>query len=276
MKKRISAGIGSGVIFLAAASLAFATPPSDAPKVKVPNNAVQVSQDVFSLGKAIDPKTGKSVEGYMIVHRKKGEAKNSNASKPGKAPACYGYLAQGAKWKTVEPWVMNAANIDGVDESAAFSIAQNGINKWEDAADGNVGNSVGVDILGAGSTTSAALTADSSAPDGQNELYFGGIDDASAIGVTTVWGYFSGPAKFRELIEWDMVFDDVKFDWATDASAAKMDFDNIATHELGHAAGLADLYNSCTNETMYGYGTEGETKKRDLNTGDIQGINSLY
>ena len=55
-----------------------------------------------------------------------------------------------------------------------------------------------------------------------------------------------------------------------------MDFDNIATHELGHSVGMADLYNTCTDETMYGYSTAGEIKKRDLNIGDINGINSLY
>ena len=56
-----------------------------------------------------------------------------------------------------------------------------------------------------------------------------------------------------------------------------MDLQNIATHELGHSAGLADLYETaCNQETMYGYGTEGEIIKRDLNPGDITGIQKLY
>jgi predicted Zn-dependent protease len=56
-----------------------------------------------------------------------------------------------------------------------------------------------------------------------------------------------------------------------------MDLRNIATHELGHAVGLADLYeNACSEETMYGYSSEGETKKRDLNDGDITGLQQLY
>jgi len=32
----------------------------------------------------------------------------------------------------------------------------------------------------------------------------------------------------------------------------------------------------CTEETMYRFATEGETKKRTLNTGDITGIKKLY
>ena len=56
-----------------------------------------------------------------------------------------------------------------------------------------------------------------------------------------------------------------------------MDVQNIVTHEFGHGWGLADLYDtSCSEETMYGYSEEGETKKRTLNDGDIAGIQELY
>ena len=59
--------------------------------------------------------------------------------------------------------------------------------------------------------------------------------------------------------------------------ANKMDFDNIATHELGHSVGMADLYtNGCSEQTMYGYATYGETKKRSLEDGDINGVRKLY
>jgi hypothetical protein len=39
---------------------------------------------------------------------------------------------------------------------------------------------------------------------------------------------------------------------------------------LGHPSG------SCTEETMYAYASLGEVKKRDLNSGDVSGINGLY
>ncbi|MEK6868829.1 MAG: matrixin family metalloprotease, partial [Nanoarchaeota archaeon] len=58
--------------------------------------------------------------------------------------------------------------------------------------------------------------------------------------------------------------------------AGKMDFENIATHELGHSVGMGHPDSTCTEETMYAYADYGETKKRDLNTGDTAGINSLY
>ena len=72
------------------------------------------------------------------------------------------------------------------------------------------------------------------------------------------------------------MYDDADFDWGI-AEAGKMDFENIATHELGHAVGLGDLYTSeCSEQTMYGYAGYGEIKKRDLEAGDIAGITKLY
>ena len=75
-----------------------------------------------------------------------------------------------------------------------------------------------------------------------------------------------------------MIFDTTDFDWG-DATITPtvMDLQNIATHELVHSFGLADLYSSnAILETIFGYSTEGEIIKRDLYYGDIAGIQSLY
>lgn len=231
---------------------------------------------VISLGTATDPGTGKVVEGFAIIHRRDGEARGSGGAKAG--GACYTYLAKGAKWRSVEPWLINPTNGDGLDGPMVASLLTSGVDKWEDAADGVVGNATGVDVLGSGAITTSVLAADTSAPDNQNEVYFADISDPSAIAVTIVWGFFGGPPAARELVEWDQVYDDVTFDWSTEAAgvAGKMDVDNITTHELGHSVGLGDLYNSCTEETMYGYSAYAETKKRNLNAGDIAGTNALY
>ena len=55
-----------------------------------------------------------------------------------------------------------------------------------------------------------------------------------------------------------------------------MDFENVSTHEIGHSDGMGHPDDSCTEESMYRFSANGETKKRDLNTGDIAGINQLY
>lgn len=231
---------------------------------------------VIFLGSAVDPQTGETVQGYAIIHYKNKNARSSSSAQAG-STACYGYLAKGAKWKTAEPFLMNPANTRSLDENTLYNIENAGISKWEDATDGNIVNGSGVDVIGAGTQTSATLLADTSAPDGQNEVYFAPIADSSTIAVTIVWGIFGGPTFQRRLVEWDQVFDDSKFDWSTTGAAGKMDFESLATHELGHTFGMDDLYTaSCSEETMFGYATEGETKKRTLNSGDIQGINNLY
>jgi len=235
--------------------------------------------DTISLGEAVDPRSGAKVEGLMFIHHKKEFVQKPSKGSGTKAGAkCYAFLAKGAKWKIVEPWVMNPSNIDGVNETTLFNLMDGALGKWEDATDGVVGNGSGVAIFGAGTSTTSPLTADSSSPDGQNEVYFADISSTGAIAVTIVWGIFSGPSSQRKLVEWDMVFDDVDFDWSAEAAAVsgKMDFDNIATHEDGHAAGMGHPSDSCTEETMYRFASTGETKKRDLNTGDITGINNLY
>ena len=55
-----------------------------------------------------------------------------------------------------------------------------------------------------------------------------------------------------------------------------MDFENIATHELGHTVGMGHPSDYCTEETMFRFASAGETKKQTLEAGDIAGISKLY
>jgi|SRR3989344_2833428 len=246
--------------------------------VSIPENAVEVSQGVFDLGLGSDE--GRLVQGYAFVHYKN----SVNSEKPagvggGKngASACYGYIANGAKWRNLESWTINPANSRGLDEANVFSNLDLDIVKWEDAADGVIdGNSL--NILGTGNSTSNTLVADTSSTDGVNEVYFADVSNSDAIAVTIVW-YTIGSPRFKQIVEWDQVYDDVDFDWSLEASgvAGKMDIENIVTHELGHTFGMGDLYDSnCANETMYGYASEAETNKRTLESGDIEGVSKLY
>lgn len=265
------------ICVMLAAGLVLAKPENKT--AAIPKTAKLIGDGVYDLGEAIDKKTGEKVEGRAIVHYKKGAAGSNGKTSGAKAIQCYGYLARGgnAKWKMVEPWVMNPSNIRGLDGNSAYSNLTADILKWEDAADGILNNNIGVDILGGGSITAGALVADTASPDGVNEVYFANVSNQGAIAITIVWGIFSGPSSNQKLVEWDQIYDDVDYDWSLSGEAGKMDFENIATHELGHSVGMGDLYNSsCGNETMYGYAAEGEINKRDLNSGDIIGINKLY
>ena len=263
MTKRLLSALTSALLLLAFALPSWAQPQT----FSLPQAAGNAR--VLSLGTAVDPQTGKLVEGLAIIHRKDSNSHKPNHPNQGGGQSCYGYLASGAKWKTLEPWTVNPANSSGLGADFVFTNLSDDIVKWEVAA--------GAEILGTGSSTTQTLVADTTSLDGVNEVYFAAIDDSGTIAVTIVWGIFSGPPFGRELVEWDQVYDDADYDWSASGEAGKMDFENIATHELGHSVGMADLYNlSCVAETMYGYADFGETNKRDLNAGDILGISKLY
>lgn len=234
--------------------------------IEIPDNAIQIAPGVFNLGKAKDV-DGKTVEGILFIHNKKGfakpEGKLGNVSS--EATVCYAFLS-GAKWIVKEPWIVNTANTEGLGGSFIFSNIAANIQKWENAA--------GIDIIGSGSTTVAPLVADTKiGPDGKNEVYFANIKSRSTIAYTVVWYTFSG-----QIVEWDQVYNQ-RFNW-TDSfmtpALDKMDFENISTHEIGHTVGMGHPDNSCVDETMYAYSGYGEIKKRDLNSGDIAGIQALY
>ncbi|MBR9676238.1 matrixin family metalloprotease [Candidatus Woesearchaeota archaeon] len=250
--------------------------------VTVPIHATQVAPGLFDLGLSLDPQTNKLVQGYAYVHYKKANAKPSWAGgKPkNEESTCYSFLAKSAKWKANEPYMIDAYNTAGLNESLVKHIMRLAIDEWEDAADGEIDGSI-VDLFGDedlnGLVNAASIGVISN---GQNEVIFADIDpedpDSRAIAVTYVWGVFGGRPASRYLAEWDQVYDDVDFDWSaeTNGVSGKMDFENIAQHELGHSFGLG--HTDCAEETMHPTASNGETIKRDLNAGDIAGITSLY
>ncbi|MBU4283988.1 MAG: hypothetical protein KJ968_02675, partial [Nanoarchaeota archaeon] len=136
-----------GLLLLVSVGLVLAVKPDFAPKpanipkghatVTIPSHAVEVSPGVFYLGKAKD--NGRIVEGYAIVkykdkHVKPGTVCGNGVCEPGenarKCPedcsggedpeepdtsSCYGFLSKGAKWKTVEDYIIDPTNIRGLD-----------------------------------------------------------------------------------------------------------------------------------------------------------------
>jgi hypothetical protein len=247
------------------------TKSKNAVNVVIPENAVEITDGVFDLGFAVDS-GGRVVQGLAFVHYKKGyEHKNQHPAKNGgkTASSCFAHLAKGARWKVTENYRVNPVNTEGIDEAVVRGLLADALGAWD--------SEVAFNVFG---------TEEAGAVDGaeignlneKNEFMFGSIDSAGAIAVTYVWGIFYGPPGGRELVEWDMVFDQDDFVWSADAVGVSgaMDFLNIAAHEVGHAAGMGHPSDGCVEETMYRFAGAGEIKKRDLNAGDISGIKALY
>lgn len=247
-------------------------------ELTLPDHAANA--DVISLGTAIDPESGEVVEGYAYFHHREGHdggpsgggggnpgGGNDDGGDDSTTSSCYAYFDKHTYWNVVEDYMIDPTNTRGLDESYIISTIGQSMSDWEDAADTAV---FGTEIA------NAVDGADSTSPDGKNEVMFGSIDSPGAIAVTIVWGTFSGPPHNRKLTEWDQVYDQVDYDWSENGEDGAMDFWNIAAHELGHAVGLTHPDSTCTEETMHATAGFGETKKRSLHIGDITGVNNLY
>jgi hypothetical protein len=263
------------MIALAGAVLLPESSAQNANKFKLPAHAQKIEDGAYYLGRAKD-RDGREVEGVAFVHPRAGAAKGGGGGKPGGSSTCYSIMASDARWKVIEPYLVDAQNINGLDPVSVLLQIDTGLGIWEQAA--------GKPIFGALDMISVVDRSNLGNLNGANEFVFGQIDDPGVIAVTIVWGRFSGPAKFRELVEWDMIFDDGDFTFGDAGPLSEtlvynngiMDFESIFLHEAGHAAGLTHPSGACTEETMYAYASTGETKKRTLNPGDIAGIRALY
>lgn len=272
--------LGAFVFLFALALTARAVGPRT---FSLPPQAKQIAPGVYDLGTSTDK--GRLVRGLAIVHPRPDVA---GGHKPGHNPPgggngggngkgktqCYAYIANGTHWRTVEDYYVDPANSDsygGVDADVAA-----GMQAWEDAA--------GTNIFGANLGSSGVDGVDTSSTDGKNEIMFGSISEPGVIAVTVVWYTVGGPPWTRQIVEHDQMYDDPDFTWGNAGptsetslgNTAVMDFLNVATHELGHSAGMAHPEDTCTEETMYAFAENGETKKRTLHTGDIEGIFKLY
>lgn len=236
----------------------------------IPADAPEVDNDVYYLGTQVDPQTGEDIEGYAFVDRV-ADFQVSDADEspdPLARRGCYSVLGFGA-WTSFESWGLDDSNSSGLDGADIQANLETGHETWEDAA--------GEDIFG--SYDSANSGNASSSSDGENNVEFGNAGGGGTVAVTYIWGRNFGPTSRRYISEWDQIYED-GYDWTIGdpVGSGAFDFLDVATHELGHAAGLGhpSTTAACSNETMYAYVSTGETKKRDLNTGDEQGILLVY
>lgn len=171
-------------------------------------------------------------------------------------PACYKLM--GVSWPSAPDYVAQTPELLG--------IATTSIGTWDAAT--------AFSLLGNGAIDTGAGF--SATQDWKNSYSMGNYPLDGVIAVCRTWRDSIG-----NILEYDIMFD-TDFSWGDCAAIGedcteKMDLQNIATHEIGHAFGLLDLYQKpCGEVTMFGYSWYGDISKRDLAPQDITGLQSIY
>src|SRR3989338_3123087 len=127
--------------------------------VAIPSHAVELAPGVFSLGTAVI--NGQLVEGLAFIDYAKDfrAAAAKPAGKGGGATTCYAFLARDAKWKETEAYAV-APDVDA-------SLTGTSLTAWDEQAT--------FGIFGAQDLSAAVDGADTSSPDGKNEVLFGNV-----------------------------------------------------------------------------------------------------
>jgi hypothetical protein len=216
------------------------------------------------------------LERIVFVHPKVKDVKPSPV-KPPKEPVLYSYSRY--HWSNLPvTYYYNPS-------SSPVSNAQEGViasfEAWEAAGSG-------VDFT-FGGTTGILPGLDVSVPDYKNVVGWAPLNDPGAIAITIIWSN----TRTKLVVDTDTIFNlDSGYTWVqgsisegidpdlaqlTNTSAYDVDVQNIMTHEAGHWLVLNDLYTDVASEqTMYGYASDLELKKRSLESGDIAGVNKIY
>ncbi|MFH2139033.1 MAG: CFI-box-CTERM domain-containing protein [Candidatus Omnitrophota bacterium] len=185
----------------------------------------------------------------------------------------FGYETFG-KWADSSipvPYYINADGSDNISDGSDLTACQTSFQTWTNVAT----TDIAVTYLGTSTSTSGGTL------DGVNLLswventadprYVNTVKVAGTIAVCVAW------VSSGTIVDADIIFNGADHTWSTSGAGGAMDVQNLATHEIGHFFGLDDLYTAAdTEKTMYGYGSTGETKKRDLHQDDIDGISALY
>lgn len=170
-----------------------------------------------------------------------------------------GYSHTGWKWTTVENYRVDTWNPQGISGTTIVSIFQTSGDAWD--------NQVAANIYG--SVSAGGSRANIAVYDGVNQF---GWKDLSSTTIASTWTWKSSSSI--SALESDAGYN-TDFSWSTSGASGSMDLQNIATHELGHTFGMGHS-SSGTCLTMYPSGSNGETQKRTLGDGDINGIRARY
>jgi hypothetical protein len=233
----------------------------------LPAKAKRLSDGIHGLGQAYIAHSDTWVHGYAFMLRNDttGGASNKRAGTPNFATgSCWSTLGdRKAKLRSNMRYAVDTHNTNGLSSDYITSTIARSMSNWD--------CHTGYKIFGDYDSSLPVDGADTGSPDGVNEILFGSLPWSGTIAVTITWIDWSTGT----IVEYDQIYNEVDYRFCDGGSC--MHFPSINMHELGHALGLGDEYDpECSDVTMYGYASNGETKKSTLATQDIEGEHYIY
>ena len=236
-------------------------------RVRVENHWREVSRGVYDVGDAtwVDPVSGERVPVRGVVHMLYVDGYFSNDASPNGSsiPAtesCSEPLLAGLQWDTTFEWIIDPTNSNGISRNLIVNALWHSTNEIERRLIGSV-------ITGQ-DTDGCADGIDTDSPDGKNEIMFVPIEEAGVLAFMVGW------VSAGKLVNTDIAFN-THFTWGNASTDANVhDVENIGTHEIGHAYGMAHITVSLA--TMQATAAEGETHKRDLLPCEQVGLCDMY
>lgn len=194
------------------------------------------------------------------------------------------YIAADRKeYDTWQWWVGDGALPGALSQSEAkdqFATAVDHISHYYN--DCGFGEPRGFPASYGGTTTyEANMTASGDCQSRDHKSTFdGGELPTGTVAMTCSWTT-PNPGVKNDLIEADVRFNTTRYDFTptggADACRNKYDILSVATHEVGHVAGLKDLNDSAhAYLTMYGSSFLCSTIARTLGMGDWHGLETIY
>lgn len=271
--------LGLAVVLIAGCSAGEESSREEVRRIE-PWRHVSIDPALVAEGRRIVLPDGRIAEGRLFAAPAPGYADDEpTEGEPPEGPgdeSCFSFVfpdagAGAGRWIAPGSFILDPKNESGMAASFVESRITLAMQTWDER--------VASSIFGPYATTGVVDGIDFVAPDGKNEIYFGTLD-LPYIAYAWLWWI---PAEGR-IIEADVVFDDRDYTFGDSGPTSEValgdtrfyDLQNIATHEIGHAAGLQHPDLRCTQETMYPFISNGETLKRTLHAGDIAGVTTLY
>src|SRR5688572_7982369 len=171
-----------------------------------------------------------------------------------------GAYASFARWTTTPvPFYVNPTNADMSADAAAMAV-QAGMDVWNTQS----GTSFRYEYGGTVNDTATAH-------DYRNVVMFRNVANGGVLATTYSWWTTGGSLLDTDIVFWDGGF---KFFTGATGCSSGAYIEDVAAHELGHAAGLS--HSSASDATMYPTYTLCTTSGRTLASDDIAGMKALY